>query len=602
MASLDEAVAELTAPGARFEIEVVDIRGVPTKAFRNRLRSLRELAESAVRRRGERELLVHGATRLSYGRFFQLANSVSDVLEHEVGVTAGDRVAILSANNPAWCTAFWGAVNIDAVVVALNGWWKADEIVYGIEDSGARILVADRARLARIRDQLPRLPALDAVFLIDPAPGDLDGDPRLHHADELHARPTDRFPQVPIDEDDPAVILYTSGTTGRPKGAVATHRSWIASTHNVSGVAAVVARASPFDSAPPGRAEVRLLSVPLFHVSGAQAHLVGGLLAGWKLVMPEGGFEPTDVMRLIQDERVTAWAAVPTMVSRVCQHPDRHRYDLSSVRNIGFGGAPVPADLAGAVRETFPNVAYQSNIYGLTETSGVSTLNGGRSRLERPTSVGRALLTVDVEVRDPDGRPVPAGTIGEVCVRGPHLIAGYWNRPDATAEGPSRPGDATHEPVGRSRRAEGGETELPPGRGSPIGSRSGTIVDGWLHTGDLGYLDGDHHLHITDRARDMVIRGGENVYCVEIEDRLVSHPEVLEAAVFGVPDADLGEAVRAVVQTSPGATVTGADLRAWVAETLADFKVPSRVDVGFEPLPRNETGKVLKDQLRRREG
>lgn len=557
--SIDDAISELTAPGGRFEIETVDVRGVPTRVFTNRLGSLRDLARMAADKRAERELLVHGDRRFTYRGFFAHANSASSILAGNYALASGDRVALLSANSPEWAMTFWAVINAGAIAVALNGWWKSDEIVYGLQDSGARFLVADRPRFDRIRDQLDQLTDLEAVFLVDPQPEDLALDERIHDAAELFVAPTGEFPEIPIGEDDPAVILYTSGTTGRPKGAIGTHRSWVASTHNVSGATAVTAIGAPADRAPSTGSDVRLLCVPLFHVSGAQSHLVAGLLAGWKLVIPEGRFDPGQILGLIQDEGVTAWAAVPTMVSRVCRHPDVGEYDLSTVASVGYGGAPAPTGLLQAVRTTFPNLTYQSNIYGLTETSGVATINGGQSRLDRPTSVGRAMLTVEVEIRDAQGREVALGETGEVCVRGPLVIAGYWNQPEATSQ---------------------------------------AIVEGWLLTGDVGYVDRDGHLYITDRAKDVIIRGGENVYCVAIEDRLVAHGAVLEAAVFGVPHPDLGEEVRAVVQVGADALVTESDLKEWTAETLADFNVPAQIAVGTVALPRNETGKVLKNELR----
>jgi long-chain acyl-CoA synthetase len=559
--TLDQAIDDHTGPGARFEIETVDIGGVPTKVFKQRLRSLRELARMACDRRGEREFLVHGDRRYTYLEFFRQANSAADVLRSDLGLARGERVAILSANNPTWCIAFWAAVNSGAIAVGLNGWWKPPEVVYGLSDSGARILVVDRPRLAAVRTHLDELPDRDAVFVIDPEPGDLDGDVRLQDVARLADRPTDDFPDTPIAEDDPAVILYTSGTTGRPKGAVGTLRSWIASTHNVSAVGAVTASVDPAARSPAAGSSTRLLSVPLFHVSGAQSHMVSGLLAGWKLVLPEGRFEPEKVMRLIEEEAVGAWAAVPTMVSRVCEHPNRDRYDLSGVTSVGYGGAPAPSGLAERVRTTFPNVTHQSTMYGLTETSGVATLCGGDDRIGHPGSVGRGLLTVDVQIRGADGQVLADGETGEVCIRGPLLIAGYWNQSDATAE---------------------------------------TIVDGWLHTGDLGHVDAEGYLYVTDRAKDVIIRGGENVYSIEIEDRLADHPRVLEAAVVGVPHPDLGEAVKAFVQIDDEPAPPAADLRSSVAATLADFKVPADIEISVEPLPRNEAGKVLKNVLRER--
>ena len=304
---------------------------------------------------------------------------------------------------------------------------------------------------------------------------------------------------------------------------------------------------------------VSLFTSPLFHVSGCHSTLVVGLLAGLRLVMTEGKFEPEKALQLIEQEGVTIWATVPTMVWRVCEHPARHDYDTSTVTSVAFGGSPSADELQRMVRDTFPNVRSTSNVYGLTESSSAATIISGRDALEKPTSVGPPVPVVDLKIVDPDGNEVPTGHTGEVCLKGPIIMPGYWGKPEATAE---------------------------------------TIRDGWLHTGDLGHVDEDGFLFITDRAKDMIIRGGENIYCVEIEQRLVDHPDVLDAAVIGVPHPELGEEVKAVVQVAPGTELSADDVRRWVAEVLADFKVPAYVDLTDDKLPRNASGKLLKNVLR----
>jgi long-chain acyl-CoA synthetase len=476
-------------------------------------------------------------------------------------------VAVLSQNNPEWCLTFWATVNQGAILVGLNGWWTNDEILYGLQDSGAKVLVADRKRIERIATDLDQAPDLEHVVLIDCAPADvgLEGDPRVHEFAELTAEPNPDFVDEAIAEDDHAVIFYTSGTTGRPKGAISTHRSMIANLQNtlynaVSG--AMVAAAGGGGGALPDAGSgqnVSLFTSPLFHVSGCHSTLVVGLLAGLKLVMPVGRFTPEEALSLIQEHKVTVWATVPTMVWRVCELPDRHDYDTSSVRSVAFGGSPSADELQRMIHDTFPNVTSTSNAYGLTETSSVATVVSGQDAIDKPTSVGPPVPTVHVKIVDEDGNELPPYGTGEVCISGPILMAGYWNKPEATAE---------------------------------------AIRDGWLHTGDVGHLDDEGFLFITDRKKDMIIRGGENIYCVEIEQRLVNHPEIADAAVFGVPHPELGEEVKAVVQLEEGSTLTEADVRQWVADGLAAFKVPAYVDLWHDKLPRNASGKLLKNVLR----
>ncbi|MBO0713569.1 MAG: acyl--CoA ligase [Acidimicrobiales bacterium] len=575
MPSAQEVEALLTGPGGMFEVVVEDVRSRPTRVYKNRMPSLREVL-SLGRARGEETFLVYRDRRVSFGDFGDQADQVARALAGRHGVGPGDRVAVLSANNPEWCVSFWATVSLGAVLVGLNGWWKADEVVYGLVDSGAKVLVADGPRFERLAGRLSECPALEAVYVIDPEAKEEAFSGNVHRFDELLTR-SQAEGQVggdvpdtpgldplatPIDEDDPAVILYTSGTTGRAKGAVSTHRSMIANLQNT--IYSVMASTMVHEGGgvlPEGGPLVALLTSPLFHVSGCHSVLVVGMAAGSRVVIPAGRFEPVAAMALIEQERVTTWVTVPTMIWRVVEHPERHRFDLSSVVTVAYGGSPAAVELQRRIREAFPNLRSQGNAYGLTETSSAATYNAGAELARRPDSVGRPFPIIELRVVDAELRDVAPGTVGEVLVHGPTLMPGYWNDPSATSE---------------------------------------ALADGWLRTGDLGYLDDEGYLYITDRAKDVIIRGGENVYCTEIENRLAEHEEVVEAAVIGVPHPTLGEEVKAVVRVEPGSQLSAADVQRFVAATLADFKVPAHVAFTEEPLPRNASGKLLKDILRGR--
>jgi long-chain acyl-CoA synthetase len=563
MPTTAEVRAQLTGPGGMFEVTTDTVLGREMEVYANRMPSLRSVAEVGLMRGDAQPFIVYGDRTIGFGTFVETANGVAHALRDRFGLQKGDRVAVLSQNNPEWCLTFWATVQQGAILVGLNGWWTTDEIEYGLQDSGAKVLVADRKRVERIAGSLDQAPELEHVFLIDCTPADvgLDGDPRVHTYDELTGEPRPDFVEEDIAEDDYAVIFYTSGTTGRPKGAISTHRSMIANLQNTM-YNAVAGSMAGGGALPDGGAgpNVALFTSPLFHVSGCHSTLVVGMLAGLKLVMPEGRFLPETALQLIQEHQVTVWATVPTMVWRVCEHPDRHEYDTSSVKSVAFGGSPSAEELQRMIRETFPNVATTSNAYGLTETSSVATVISGQDAIERPTSVGPPVPTVQVKILDGEGKEVPTGETGEVCITGPILMAGYWKKPEATAEA--------------------------------------IDADGWLHTGDLGHVDDDGFVYITDRKKDMIIRGGENVYCVEIEERLVNHPDILDAAVIGVPHPELGEEVKAVVQVDEGVSLSEADVRQWVADGLAAFKVPTYVDITLDKLPRNASGKLLKNVLR----
>ncbi len=564
---------QLIGPGGQFEVVVENIDGHPIKVYKDRFPNLRVVAQFAAAH-GDKEFLVHGDDRITFSDFLAASNSLSNSLG-DVGVGHGDRVAVLAQNCPEWCMTFWGTVDVGAVLVGLNGWWNTDEIIYGLRDSGAKVLVVDARRFERIADAVADIETLERIYLIDAEPTEFadasdragSSGPVLAAFGDLTSRPTDEFPENPIDESDAAVIFYTSGTTGRPKGAVSTHRSMIANLQNTAflltagALASAATQKSVPDAAPaePGAQPVALFTAPLFHVAGCHSTLVVGLMGGLRLIMVEGKFDPVKALSLIEAERVTIWSAVPTMVWRVCEAPQRHDYDTSTVTSVGFGGSPSADEMQRRVRETFPNLKATTNAYGLTESSSVATTLTGDDALRKPDSVGLPVPTVDIAIAAPDGRHLGVGETGEVLLRGPIIMPGYWNKPEATAE---------------------------------------TIIDGWLHTGDVGHLDDEGYLYITDRAKDMLIRGGENVYCVEIENRLVEHPDIADAAVIGVPHSSLGEEVKAVIEVADGADPSDAEIRQWVAQTLASYKVPSRIQRWDGKLPRNASGKLLKNVLR----
>ena len=572
MTTFTELQAQMTGPGGPFETqtEVIDtgLGEVEMTMYAQRFGDLRQVAQFAALAHGDKEFIVYGDRRITFAEFFAQANTISAALL-AAGVVKGDRVAVLSQNNPEWCLTFWATVNIGAVLVGLNGWWTTDEILYGLEDSGAKVLVVDSKRFTRIATEINNIDTLERVYLVDVDPGESGStSAKVHAFSELLASSDGPAPDptVELDEGDHAVIFYTSGTTGRPKGAISTHRSMIANLQNtvflITATTAIINEKSAAAGGEPPETPtqpVALFTSPLFHVSGCHSTLVVGSLGGLKLVMIKGKFTPEGALQLISDERVTTWSTVPTMIWRTCEHPDRHEYDTSTVTAVAFGGSPSADELQRRIRETFPNVKGTSNAYGLTETSSVATVLHGDAALTKADSVGLPVPTVRIAISDGRGGLAEQGATGEVLIGGPVLMAGYWNKPEATAK---------------------------------------AIQDGWLYTGDVGHIDEDGYLFITDRAKDMIIRGGENIYCVEIENCLVEHEAIADAAIVGVPHEGLGEEVKAFIELAPGASLTADEVQGWVAKHLAPFKVPTYVEFIDGKLPRNASGKLLKNVLR----
>ena len=561
--SYSEAVAAVTAPGERFETGTIDVAGIPTTVFVNGPRNLRDVFDTA-RDRGDDTFLVYEDERWSFADTMRQVDALGALLVETYSVGKGDRVAIGMRNYPEWVVAFAAITSIGAVSVSLNAWWTDDELSWALEDCGASVLIADRERIERTREAAGKLGiTLLGVRLGDepagtaagdgPAGDGPDGVDRWESVLPLGAS----LPEVDIAPGDDATILYTSGTTGRPKGAVSTHLA-VTQAHLGYSCRAAVDRLRRGTGASGARARPSfILIVPLFHVTGSIPVMLGSFAAGLKLVIMYK-WDPERALELIEREQVTNFVGVPTQSWDLLQSPRFAEFDTSSLVSVGGGGAPAPPELVRKVSSSFakasPNIGY-----GMTETNAYGPQNGGDDYLTHPTSTGRATPILQVEVRDDDGAAVPVGERGEIWFKGPNLIRGYWNRPEATAE---------------------------------------TIIDGWLRTGDIGRVDDEGFVYVEDRAKDMVLRGGENVYCAEVEAAIFEHPAVHEAAVFGVPHERLGEEVAAVVVPLAGASVTVDDLQAHVRERLAPFKVPSRIAVWAEPLPRNPAGKVLKRDLR----
>ena len=547
----DPTVKQLTAPGQLLELAEDDIGGARMRVWRNAPPSLRAVFEFS-RAHGEADFIVYEDERWTFDRHFAAVASLSRWLVEEAGVTKGDRVAIAMRNYPEWSIAFWAAACAGAIVVPLNAWGTGDELSYGLRDSGSKVLVSDVDRWQRVEPNRQALPVEQVVVAKAEAP------PGTIGLESLIEGGNGELPDVALGPDDDATIFYTSGTTGEPKGALGTHRNICTNLFNL--VYAAQSRAvGVATSGPPANRPTQLLSVPFFHVTGCHSTLVPTLAFGSKLVLMYR-WNAERALELIERERITSFGGVPTMVWQVLESPDFAHRDTSSVLSIGYGGAPAPPQLVLRIRKHFPTVS-PGNGYGMTETSSLAVGNGGEDYLRKPESVGRPSPVNDIMIADESGKEVATGELGEVCMRGPNVVKGYWKKPDATAE---------------------------------------TFRDGWLHSGDIGRVDDEGFLYIVDRAKDMVIRGGENVYCVEIEGVLYEHPAVSEAAVIGIPHLVLGEEVAAVVKRVPGVNVTEDELKDHVSQRLAAFKVPVSIWVSDDELPRNPAGKVLKRELRDR--
>ena len=545
---LQQAWDALTGYGARFEVGTVEVRGRSMLSYANAPRTLADIWR-ATASWSNRDYLVFEHDRYTYDDAHGQTARVAGWLLGQ-GVRRGDRVAIAMRNYPEWLVVYWACVSLGFVAVGLNAWWTRDELTAVLGDLKPRVIFADEERLARLGET----ESLHVAVRAPPRGGAIDW------AEVVAMYPARTGADIAPDDD--ACIFYTSGTTAAPKGVRLTHRNVVNNLMNMqfaaevqaAALSAAAGQAIDLGAAP---APVGLATTPLFHVTATNCLAHPVTAAGGKLVLMHR-WDAGDALRLIERERVTTMGGVPTMTRELLRHPDRDRRDLSSLTTLVGGGAPMPADLVAAV-DAAPIAARPSTGFGMTEASGIVTAISGEFLVQRPESCGRPLPTFEVKIVDDAGRSLPTGQAGELYARSAGIFAGYYGQADATAL---------------------------------------ALVDGWLATGDIAWIDADGFVTVVDRKKDLIIRGGENISCAEVEAALFRHPAVAEVCSFGIPDERLGEEVGAAIMLRPGETATACGLRRHLAPLLSVYKVPRYIWLLDAPLPRNATGKFLRRTLR----
>ena len=565
-----EAWDELTAPGAPFAWSVTDVRGVPTRTYDAAPPNMAQVWAGSIVH-GDADYLVYQDERISYAEAHKAVDALAAHLS-DIGVGHGDRVALALRNYPEWALAYWATVRLGAVVIGMNAWWTGPELEFGLADSTPKVMVCDAERLDRVMPHLAGLRSSGPLHLVGvrlPAGIGLPDDAVRWEDALASATEHGPAPEPTIDPDDDLCVFYTSGTTGHPKGAVLTHRGATSNLFNLGFwqvmAASAEARAVAAGEPPPGsEKEVgesypgSILAVPLFHVTGCNCCLHPITAVGGRLTLMHR-WDPEVALELIERERPASLTGVPTMTRELLNSPDFERRDTSSLSHVGGGGAPVQPDLVHKIEDRLEG--RPSTGYGLTEVNGVITINVGHFFMAKPASAGSPCPIMETRIVAEDGTDQGPGEHGELWVRGGNVFRGYLNRPEANAE---------------------------------------ALTDGWFHTGDIGYLDDDGFLFLVDRAKDMVLRSGENVYSAEVEAAIYEHPAVAEAAVFAVPDERHGEAVGAAIVLLSGAECSAEELRDHTRRLIAVFKVPEHLWFLDEALPTNANGKFVKRDLRDR--
>ncbi len=536
------ALAAITGPGGPCELRTEQVLGAPVQVFADRFHALHEVLAASVRF-GDRPYVVTLEGVLTFNEHARRVSSLAQSLREEHGVRPGDRVAIAAANTSAWIESFWAITSIGAVAVGCNAWWSARELGHALDLTSPVLLLADARRQA-VAAEVPngtRMPVAD-----------LEAD----HERRATAYPEAPLPSADVAEDDPAVILFTSGTSGRPKGAVHTHRNLcsVIGFHRYNDTIAAA-----FGDPVPPQDKVYLLAMPLFHVGSLHNLAVPRLANGSTAALHVGAFDPARVLQLVQDAKVTHWGAVPTMANRLLAFDRVGDYDTSSLYAFSLASAPSSTGFKQRLREHLPFAGALVDSYGLTESCTAVALATPMDLAKAPGTLGTPIVGVEMEVRDPAGRVLPVGEEGEICVRSAYNMLGYWENTEA--------------------------------------SSAAIDAERWLHTGDLGSFDEKGRIRLTARRTDLIIRGGENVYPAEVEAVLTDHPAVQECVVLGVEHTDLGQEVAAVVvPADPEADLAALqqELSGYAARELAHYKVPTRWRIDPLPLPRNATGKVIR--------
>lgn len=553
---IQESTAQLSGEGAPWAVENTTIDGIDYKFYPGAPKTLAELLDQGRNHDENAEFLIYQDERITFGEFFTRADALASQLQTELNLQKGDRVAIAMRNYPEWMIAFAASIYAGGVPVPLNSWGQAAELRYGLTDSGSSIAFLDQQRFDYIKDELSSL----NIKAVVARPTATVVAPSININTLIEAGRGKKAETPITNGEDVGMIMYTSGTTGNPKGAVSTHRAVCQSIFNFE-LAANVAAMSDFE--PIGKMLERgfppkvLLAVPLFHVSGCHSVFFLSLRGGRPIVMMYK-WDKIDALKLIEQERITMISAVPTMLVDLLDAEEWSDFDTSSMFGFGAGGAAQPPGLSDKIYAKLPD-GFPGTGYGMTETNASGFAMSGAAYKANSRSTGVITPIVDIRILNEQGSDVKQGEHGEIRLKTPTAVSGYWGKEEASAE---------------------------------------TFVDGWVITGDIGYQDKDGFLYITDRIKDMVIRGGENIASLEVEGAALTHDAVQECAVFGLPHDKLGEEVAISLVLKGNKELSEADLQAHIASQVAKFKVPSKVFFESEPLPRNATLKVLKKPLK----